>query len=190
MPHNLTQTVISEHLADGTMTVGDEIALRIDLPPDPAFQRGSHRLADTHSRLLGNAQYRCHGVGHRSRISHGGQFENPDTVRELIAQARGDLQGQTGLAHPAHPGQCHQPVFMERLFHLVDLGLAPDETGRRTPQVSRACVQRPQQRKLGPESGCSNLKHPDWGRQVPQPPRPQIQQINPKIGRASCRERV
>ncbi len=33
MPHNLTQTVISEHLADGTMTVGDEIALRIDLPP-------------------------------------------------------------------------------------------------------------------------------------------------------------
>jgi hypothetical protein len=33
MPHNLTQTVISEHLADGSMTVGDEIALRIDLPP-------------------------------------------------------------------------------------------------------------------------------------------------------------
>jgi hypothetical protein len=33
MPHNLTQTVISEHLADGTMTLGDEIALRIDLPP-------------------------------------------------------------------------------------------------------------------------------------------------------------
>ena len=33
MPHNLTQAVISEHLADGTMTVDDEIALRIDLPP-------------------------------------------------------------------------------------------------------------------------------------------------------------
>jgi hypothetical protein len=64
MPHNLTQTVISEHLADGTMTVGDEIALRIDLPPlqdvlYADFDTGVNRIV-AQPFLLNADVDRCH----------------------------------------------------------------------------------------------------------------------------------
>ncbi len=81
---------------------------------DPALQRGGHRLAHALARLLGDAQHRRHRVGHRRRIGDRGQFENPDTVGELVGQPRRDLQRQAGLADPAHTGQRHQPMCSQR----------------------------------------------------------------------------
>ena len=91
--------------------------------PDPALQRGGHTLAHGLARLLGDAQHRGHRVGHRRRIGDRGQFEQPDAVRELVGQPRRDFGRQAGLADPAHPGQRHQPMSLQRLLHLGQLGL-------------------------------------------------------------------
>ena len=47
------------------------------------------------------------------------------------------------------------------------------------PQVPRTRIQRPQRRKVRAQARRSDLKHPDRGRQIPQPSRPQIDEINP-----------
>ena len=146
--------------------------------PDSALQRGGDTLAHGFARLLGDAQHRRHRVGHRRRISHSGQFEQPDAVGKFIGQTSPRPPGPTGLADPAHPGQRHQPVRSERRLDLGDLRLAPDETGGRTPQVSRTCIERPQRRKIRAQTLRSDLEHPNRRRDIPQPARPQIQQIN------------
>ena len=84
--------------------------------PHPALQRGGHTLSHGLTRLLSDTQHRCHRVGHRRRISDRGQLENPDTVRKLIGQARRNFGRQAGLADPAHPGQRHQSMSLQRLF--------------------------------------------------------------------------
>ena len=90
--------------------VEDVLAVVEHQQPDPALQRGGHRLAHALARLLGDAQHRRHRVGHRRRIGDRGQFEKPDTVGKFIGQPRRDLGRQAGLADPAHPGQRHQPM--------------------------------------------------------------------------------
>jgi len=70
---------------------------------DSALQRGRHRLAHALSRLLSDAQHRRHCIRHRTRIGDRSQLEKPDTVGELIDQARRDLQRQACLAHTPTP---------------------------------------------------------------------------------------
>ena len=89
--------------------------------PHPALQRGGHTLAHGLARLLGDAQHRGHRIGHRRRISDRGQLENPDPVGELIGQPRRNFGRQAGLADPAHPGQRHQPMSLDRRLHLGQL---------------------------------------------------------------------
>ena len=94
---------------------------------DPALQRGGHALAHALARLLSDAQHRRDRIGHRRRISDRRQFENPDPVGKFVGQPRRDFGRQAGLANPAHPGQRHQPMSIDRRFHLVEFGLASDE---------------------------------------------------------------
>jgi hypothetical protein len=131
--------------------------------PDPAFQRGGHRLADALARLLGDAQHPCHGVGHRRRIGHRRQLEKPDAVRKFIGQPRRDLGRQASLADPTHPGQRDEPMGAQRRLHVGDFGLAPDEAGGLRAQVSRSHIQCSQRRKVRAQAGCSDLKHPHRG---------------------------
>ena len=49
----------------------------------------------------------------------------------------------------------------------------------RGAQVPRRRIQRPQRRESPSAGPRSDLEHPDRGRQIPQPPRPQIEEINP-----------
>ena len=112
--------------------------------PHPALQRGGHTLSHGLTRLLGDAQHRCYRVGHRRRISHRSQLENPHPVGEVIGQLRGDFGGQAGLAHPAHSGQRHKPMSLQRRLHLVEFGLTPDEAAGGRPQVPRTAIQCPQ----------------------------------------------
>ena len=146
--------------------------------PQPALQRGGHGFAHGFAWLLGDAQHRRDRVGYRRRIGDCGEFEKPDAVGKFIDETRRDLQRQAGLADPTHPGQRHQPMSLDRRLHLVEFGLASDEARRRSPQVPRTRIQRPQRRELRTQARCSDLKQPDRGRQIPQPPRPQIHQIN------------
>ena len=115
--------------------------------PDPALQRGGHRLTYGLTRLLGDAQHRRHRIGHRRRISHRCQLEKPNAVGKLISQVRRDFQRQTGLADPTHPGQRHQPMRLDRRFDLGDHGLASDQAGGRRPQISRRRIECPQRRE-------------------------------------------
>jgi hypothetical protein len=62
--------------------------------------------------------------------------------------------------------------------YLAGLGLAPNEAGGRGPQVPRTGIQRPQRRKVRLQARRADLKQPDRTGQIPQPPRPQIHQIN------------
>ena len=61
------------------------------------------RLADTLSRLLGNAQHRRHRIGHRRRIGDRGQLEKPDPVGKFIGQPRRDLHASRVLPTPPTP---------------------------------------------------------------------------------------
>ena len=69
-------------------------------------------------------------------------------------------------------------MSLHRGLQLGDLGLAPNEARGRRPQVPRTRIQRPQRRKVRAQARRSDLEHPDRGGQIPQPPRPQIHQIN------------
>jgi hypothetical protein len=71
--------------------------------PDPARQRDGHRLTHGFAWLLGDAQHCGDSVGHRRRIGDGGQFENPDSIREFIDQMGRGLQRQAGLTDPHQP---------------------------------------------------------------------------------------
>jgi hypothetical protein len=74
--------------------------------------------------------------------------KNPNPVGKFIDETRRDLQCQSGLADPTHPGQRHQPMSLHSGLNLGDLGLAPNEAGDRRPQVPRIPIQRPQRRKV------------------------------------------
>ena len=103
--------------------------------PDPALQRSGHRLTHGLARLLSDAQHRRHRVGHRRRIGDRSQCEKPNAVGELIGQLRGDFGCQAGLANPAHTGQRHKPMSVDRRLHLVEFGLTSDEAAGGRPQI-------------------------------------------------------
>jgi hypothetical protein len=78
-----------------------------------------------------------HGVGHRGGVTHGGQLHQPHPVTEGAGQLGRDVEGQAGLAHPARPGQGHQPVRPDQAHQFGHLGLAAHEAGGLFGQVPR-----------------------------------------------------
>ena len=119
------------------------------LPSNAAATSSRH----CHSGLLGDAQHRGHRVGHRRRIGDRSQARKPRHRRGIHRPSRAATSsGQAGLADPADPGQRHQSVCLAAPFRIsATSDSRPIEAGRRTPQVSRRRVQRPQRRKLGRE---------------------------------------
>ena len=145
------------------------------LPSNAAATDSLHALAG----LLGDAQHRRHRVGHRRGIGDRRQFEKPDAVGELIGEPACYLHREAGLADPAHPGQRDQPMGLRsaaatsatsasRPMKLVTAGASSRES-------DQAC---PQRRKVRSQTGRSDLKHPHRGREVAQPARSQIDEIN------------
>ena len=65
-----------------------------------------------------------------------------------------------------------------RRLQLGDLGLAPNEAGGLRPQVPWTRIDRPQGRELCAQAGRSDLEQSHRGGQIPQPSRPQIEQID------------
>ena len=133
------------------------------LPSNAAATLSATALA----RLLGDAQHRRDRVGHRRRIGDRGQFEKPDAVRELVGQPRRNFGRQAGLADPAHPGQRHQPMSLQRLLHLGQFCFASDEARRLRAQVSRCRVERLKGRKLATQADGQDLEHLDGFGDVP-----------------------
>jgi len=69
-------------------------------------------------------------------------------------------------------------MSLDSRLHLVEFGLASDQAARRTPQISRTRIERPQRRKIRRQTRRTHLEDPDRRRHVPQPSGSQIHQIN------------
>ena len=77
-------------------------------------------------------------------------------------------------------------MSLYRGLHLAGLGLAPDEARGRRPQIPRTRIQCPQRRKVRAQAGRSDLKYPHRRGQVPQPPCPQVHQVD-SAQQSGCR---
>jgi hypothetical protein len=93
------------------------------------------------------------GTAAGSVTAAGSKTQN--TVRELIDQLCRDFHREAGLADPAYPCQGHQTMGPNRRCDLTDFGFAPDQTGRRKPQISRRRIERPQRGKV--QTSCLSL---------------------------------
>jgi hypothetical protein len=65
-----------------------------------------------------------------------------------------------------------------RGLHLAGLGLTSDEARGRRAQIPRTRIQCPQRRKVRAQAVGLDLEHLDRSREIPQPPRPQVDEIN------------
>src|SRR5215216_8133726 len=80
--------------------------------------------------LLANANGRKDGLGNQVRICKRRQLDEPDPVRKLIYQIRGDLQGKARLARPARTYQRDKVADLEFPFDLGQLAFTPDKAGK------------------------------------------------------------
>ena len=86
-----------------------------------------HRLVERPTRQRLHPQARRQRLPHRLRIGDRRELAQPRTVRELADDFRRNLERETGLADPAHPGQRHQRRPTDQLRQRRELRLAPDE---------------------------------------------------------------
>ena len=146
----------------------------------PPRQRLGDAVGHREPGLGGDAQHGGHHVGHRRRVADGRQLDQPHPVGELAGQLGRDLHRQAGLAHPAHPGQGHQPMGPHLLGQLLHLDVAAHEARRLHRQVPRHRVQRPQRRELDPQPVGAHLVQVLDTRQVTQPMLAPIDQLDPR----------
>ena len=80
-----------------------------------------------------------HGAGDGGRdlapIGHGREFDQPDSVLELVQRLLGDLDGQPRLADSAGSGQRHQLRFGEQPFEDLQFLFAPNQARQALGQV-------------------------------------------------------
>ena len=93
--------------------------------------------------------------------------------------ASGDLQRQPGLAHPAGPGQGHQPRLAQRRRGLVQLPAPADERAHLQRQIAGALGNRVNRRKVHRQIGMDQLKDQLRVGQIPQPELTQALQPEP-----------
>ena len=129
------------------------------------------------SRLRGESQYGCGRLGDCGRVTNRRQLDNPNPLRELRFQTRGDLQTESCLAHSADTGQGHQPVWLDCGLQLNDGHLAPNEARGGGPQVTRCGIERLERRELDAQAGSSDLKQLHWSWDVTESARPQRGQV-------------
>ena len=129
-------------------------------------QEVDDRLGQAHLRALDHPQGDRHHLGQLVAAGRRGQLAQPRPVGEARQQLGRHLQRQAGLAHPADPGQRHQPGVTQLLGHRGQLHLAAHERTGQRRQIPRQHVQRPQRRERRPR--------PTW---------------NTRIGRSRSRRR-
>jgi hypothetical protein len=96
-----------------------------------AGQHADQRLHHRHARRLLSTQSSRHGLGQQRRLLDGSQLHQPHAVGELADYSASNFGGQPGLAHPARPGHCHQPIRTQQAGDLVRLPIPADETRQR-----------------------------------------------------------
>jgi hypothetical protein len=103
----------------------------------PGQHPGQH-IGWRDSRLLAHSQ----GYGHHRRdlrrILYRRQLGRPRPVGEPARHPPGYLGGQPGLAHPARPGQRHQPVPLQQARDLAHRPVPADEARQRGRETMRA----------------------------------------------------
>ena len=103
--------------------------------------------------------------------------------REPRQHLRGDLHGETGLAHAAGAGQGDERRLVERRRERDDLVLAPDERRELRRQVAGVRLQRPERRELDGQLRMHDLEDVLGSRQVAEAVLPEIEQLDPAAQR-------
>ncbi|HXN60230.1 MAG TPA: hypothetical protein VN886_07215 [Acidimicrobiales bacterium] len=89
-----------------------------------------------------DAQRACHGLVDVIWATDTGQLDEPGAVRVAGDGLRRRLQGQSGLANATDAAQRHEARSGERLDHLGELLLPPDERGRLGWEIPGKAVER------------------------------------------------
>jgi hypothetical protein len=109
----------------------------------PERQALGERIDDGHPCGLAHVQRSCCCGSHQRWLGNRGKLYDPDTVREPVRYLLEHLIGKPCLAHPARPGDGHQPVAAQQFRYLPDGARTADEArgrmgqGRRFPRWSR-----------------------------------------------------
>jgi hypothetical protein len=113
------------------------LAVVEDHQDTPATQDPGERLRVEVSGRLADAHLRCHRVREARPVAQHGQLHEPHPVGKGVEQVRGDVQGETGLAHPAGAGEGYEPSRLEQLTQGIDFWVTSDEAGQRRREVGR-----------------------------------------------------
>ena len=104
--------------------------------------------------------------GDQHRVADRLERHEEHAVREVVRDARGELERQSRLARPARAGQRQQPGRAEQGRGLGQLGVATDEGRQLRRQVVGVGVGCPRRRELGRQPVDDDLDQVDRRQQV------------------------
>ena len=94
-------------------------------------------LVESLGILLLQSQRRCDRVRQRGTVGDWCEFAEPRTVGESVLAPVGELEGESGLADSADPGERHLCAALQSLADDHDFSFAPDKPLRQPRQVRR-----------------------------------------------------
>jgi len=125
------------------------LAVVQDQQQGPGSEVLDHALLDREPLSVLHPERGRHSVAHRPAVRQRRELAQPDAVGEARTQRVGRLDGEPGLADPAHAGQRHQRGVGEQPADLGQRAATADEAGAPAGQVGdRLQVVRNQRRVL------------------------------------------
>lgn len=118
--------------------IDDVLAVVQHQHPGLLGQHRDDRLHDRSARPLPAAQARRHRRRHLLGVLDRGELHHPDPRIRAGREPVRDLGRHPGLADPSRTRHGDEPVPLQRLGHLGDLAVAPDETRQRRREHAHA----------------------------------------------------
>ena len=132
------------------------------------------RPENGNARLFLDAEGRGHRLGHQGSIGQAPELHDPRAIEELVHGLHGELERESGLAHPARAGQGQQNGLGQPMARLVELRGTAHEAGQLTWQVVRPVLERAQGGELGRQVGCAAWNRRSGCGEVLQPVVPEV----------------
>src|SRR5689334_8807924 len=94
------------------------------------------------------------------------KLHEPGSVRELVEQICGDLQGKARFSRATRPGQRHEPMSGQLLFDRSDFLFPPHKRGELQREIIRERVESVKRRELRWKSQYVQLVQPFRAQQI------------------------